>query len=147
MTTFGGLATPLAVLAAFLLVAYLSLFPGACAIGLAWLARAFGPAAALMTPPLWVATELGRQYVWDGFPWVLLGYSQVTWLPIAQLASITGVYGLSGLLALTAAAAAYVVVDTGRRRWVVVAATLAWRGAVRGVGTVANQRRRAVGVG
>ena len=27
--------------------------------------------------PVWVATELGRQYVWDGFPWALLGYSQV----------------------------------------------------------------------
>ena len=45
--------------------------------------------------------ELGRQYVWDGFPWELLGYSQVTWLPIAQMASLAGVYGLSGLLALS----------------------------------------------
>ena len=44
--------------------------------------------------------------VWDGFPWALLGYSQIRWLAIAQLASVTGVYGLSFLLALTGAAAA-----------------------------------------
>ena len=53
----------------------------------------------LLAAPAWVAGELGRQYVWDGFPWELLGYSQVTWLPIAQLASVVGVYGLSALLA------------------------------------------------
>ena len=48
--------------------------------------------------------ELGRQYLWDGFPWALLGYSQVTVLPVAQLASVVGVYGLSFLLALTSSA-------------------------------------------
>ena len=125
MTTFGGLAVPVAVLAALLLVAYLSLFPAACALVLARLARAFGPAAALMTAPVWVATELGRQYVWDGFPWNLLGYSQVTWLPVAQVASVVGVYGLSGLIAATGGAAAYVVVGGSRRRWMAAAAVIA----------------------
>jgi apolipoprotein N-acyltransferase len=124
MTTFGGLPIAVAVIAAVLLVAYLSLFPGVFAMVLARLARALGPSAALMAPPVWVATELGRQYVWDGFPWVLLGYSQVTWLPVAQVASITGVYGLSGLLALTAAAAAYVAVESNHRRWTIGAATV-----------------------
>ena len=125
MTTFGGLSTALAVVAALLLVAYLSLFPGIFAIVLARLARALGPAAALIAPPVWVVTELGRQYVWDGFPWALLGYSQVTWLPIAQVASVIGVYGLSGLLALTGAAAAFVAVDSSSRRWKVAGATIA----------------------
>ena len=123
MTTFGGLSAPLAVVAALLLVAYLSLFPAAFGWAVARLARAWGPAAALMAPLVWVATELGRQYVWDGFPWALLGYSQISWLPIAQLASVTGVYGLSWLLATAAAAAAFLVVEPGaRRRWGVAAA-------------------------
>jgi apolipoprotein N-acyltransferase len=134
MTTFGGLATPVAVLAAVLLIAYLSLFPAAFALALRVLARRFGTAAALMAPPVWVASELGRQYVWDGFPWVLLGYSQVTWLPVAQLASITGVYGLSGLLALTAGAAAYVVTGHGRRGVMVAGAVLAGVAVVTGWG-------------
>jgi apolipoprotein N-acyltransferase len=125
MTTFGGLHPALAVVAAFLLVAYLSLFPGLFALALSHLVRGRGTSAALLAPPLWVATELGRQYVWDGFPWALLGYSQVTWLPIAQIASVTGVYGLSALLALAAGSAAYVVAGTGRGRWVAAAATVA----------------------
>ena len=115
MTTFGGLSSAVAVFAAFLLVAYLSLFPAMCAVVVARGARAMGPAAALLAAPAWVATELGRQYVWDGFPWALLGYSQIRWLEIAQLASVTGVYGLSFLLALTAAAAAYAIVGRDRR--------------------------------
>ena len=133
MTTFGGLATPLAVVVAALLVAYLALFPAVFAVLVARFLRAMGPIALLLAAPAWVTTELGRQYVWDGFPWELLGYSQVTWLPIAQLASVVGVYGLSALLALTASAAAFVIVegvggadrvDRRRRQWVVGVCTL-----------------------
>ena len=119
MVTFGGLTTPLAVFAALLLVAYLALFPGVFAMAVARLARSFGSGAALLAAPAWVASELGRQYVWDGFPWVLLGYSQVTWLPVAQIASVTGVYGLSALLALSSGCVAFVLVHQGPRRWAV----------------------------
>jgi apolipoprotein N-acyltransferase len=123
MTTFGGLPLVVSVFAAGALVAYLSLFPAVFAAVLARLRGSMGTHWALLfAAPVWVATELGRQYMWDGFPWALLGYSQVTVLPIAQLASVTGVYGLSGLLTLTAAAAAFVVIDTRRRRWAVAAA-------------------------
>src|SRR5687768_11890018 len=101
MTTFGGMASPLAVTAAAVLVAYLALFPAAFAMIVSRLYRALGLRALLLVPAVWVTTELGRQYVWDGFPWALLGYSQVTVLPVAQVASIVGVYGLSALLALT----------------------------------------------
>jgi apolipoprotein N-acyltransferase len=87
MTTFGGLATPVAAIAAGLLVAYLSLFPAVFALVVGRLYRSMGMVAILLAPAVWVTTELGRQYVWDGFPWELLGYSQVTVLPIAQIAS------------------------------------------------------------
>ena len=42
----------------------------------------------MAAPLVWVATELGRTHIFGGFPWVLLGYSQATVLPIAQLASL-----------------------------------------------------------
>jgi apolipoprotein N-acyltransferase len=125
MTTFGGLPSPIAVVAAALLVAYLSLFPAAFAVATSRLRTSLGlQAAVLCAAPVWVATELGRQYVWDGFPWALLGYSQVSVLPIAQLASVTGVYGLSGLLALTAAAAAFVIAGDRPRRWLFAGAVV-----------------------
>jgi apolipoprotein N-acyltransferase len=123
MTTFGGLSWPLAVLAASLLVAYLALFPAAFAAILARTVRSLGHRGILLAPAFWVATELGRQYVWDGFPWALLGYSQITVLPVAQLASVFGVYGLSALLALTSAAAAYAIVERSRARWLPLAAS------------------------
>jgi apolipoprotein N-acyltransferase len=125
MTMFGGLATPLAVFAALVLVAYLSLFPGAFAAILARLRGRLGPRAVLLAPAIWTATELGRQYVWDGFPWALLGYSQVTVLPVAQLASLVGVYGVSTLLALVSTGGAYGVIARTRTRWIPLGASLA----------------------
>ena len=148
MATFGGLAIPLAVLAAAVLVAYLALFPAVFALLMARFLRALGPSGLLLGPPAWVATELGRQYVWDGFPWELLGYSQITWLPIVQIASVVGVYGLSALLAATASAAALVIVDRSRRRWVVAAATaiVVAAGAGWGAARLAGSPLRSAGV-
>ena len=117
MTTFGGLSTPLAVVAAALLIAYLALFPAFFAAMLHRCVRTFGTTGLLLAPAVWVATEMGRTYIWDGFPWELLGYSQVTVLPIAQLASVVGVYGLSAVVALVSAACAYAAVETRRARW------------------------------
>ena len=137
MTTFGGLSTPLAALAAALLVAYLALFPAAFAVIVARFVRSLGPSGILLAAPAWVTTELGRQYVWDGFPWELLGYSQVAVLPIAQLASVLGVYGVSALLVLTSAAVAFAMIDATRRRWFVLGAAgaaviaTAWWGSAR----------------
>ena len=125
MTTFGGLSTPLAVLAASILVAYLSLFPALFAMIVSRLVRPLGTTCALMlAPAVWVATELGRQYLWDGFPWELLGYSQVTVLPIAQLASVLGVYGLSWLLAFSSCAIVAAIAGRGRARWIPLGLTV-----------------------
>jgi apolipoprotein N-acyltransferase len=122
MTTFGGLSKPLAIVAAGLLVAYLALFPGIFAL-IQWrLARTFGAIALLLAPAVWVATEMGRTYIWDGFPWELLGYSQASVLPVAQLASVVGVYGLSAMVAGVSAACAFVATDATRRRWIVAGA-------------------------
>jgi apolipoprotein N-acyltransferase len=125
MTTFGGLSTPLATVAAALLIAYLSIFPAAFAAIQSQIMRAFGRRWLLAAPAVWIASEMGRTYVLDGFPWELLGYSQATVLPIAQIASVVGVYGLSGLVALVSAAAAYVAIDRSITRWRVAAVVAA----------------------
>ena len=107
MAVYGGLPTIVAVLINALLIAYLSLFPALFAMIVGRLSLAAGPRALLAAPFVWVATELGRTYLLTGFPWVLLGYSQVTNLPVAQLASVCGVFGLSGLVAGVSASLAY----------------------------------------
>ena len=126
MTTFGGLQTWLALIAAALLVGYLALFPAVFSVIVARCYRSYRFAAYALAPCVWVTTELGRQYIWDGFPWALLGYSQVTALPVAQSASIVGVYGVSWLLAMVGAALAALAIERGRARWsfAVVAAVI-----------------------
>jgi apolipoprotein N-acyltransferase len=68
-----------------------------------------GPTAMFLAPFVWTATEIGRAHLFTGFPWVLLGYSQATVLPVAQLASIVGVFGLSALVAASSATLAFAV--------------------------------------
>ena len=47
----------------------------------------------------WVAMEMCMARCFIGFPWNLLGASQYHRLPLIQIASLTGVYGVSFLLA------------------------------------------------
>ena len=105
MAQYGGLPVAVAVLVNALLVAYLALFPALFAVVIRRLLVAFGAVALTAVPFVWVATELGRTHIFTGFPWVLLGYSQATTIPVAQLASVFGVYGVSALVASVSAAA------------------------------------------
>ena len=132
MTVYGGLSTPVAIAVVVLLLSYLALFVGIAAWAVAAGCAVFGAGGLLLAPAAWITGELGRTYVWSGFPWALLGYSQVRVTPVAQAASVAGVYGLSMLLAFTSAALAYAFVAR-RRRFVpalaavtLVAGTFAW---------------------
>jgi apolipoprotein N-acyltransferase len=106
LAAYGGLQTWVAVLINAGLIAYLALFPALFALITRRIVMAYGRSALMAAPVVWVATELGRSYI-TSFPWELLGYSQVTVLPIAQLASLFGVYGLSMLVAAVSAALAF----------------------------------------
>jgi apolipoprotein N-acyltransferase len=57
----------------------------------------------LVFPALWVLFEYLRSVLFTGFPWILLGYSQLT-TPLQGLAPLIGVYGLSLITALIAGA-------------------------------------------
>ena len=107
MAVYGGLQPVVAALVNGLLILYLALFPALFAVVVRRLVVSYGPRALLVSPLVWVSTELGRTYLLTGFPWVLLGYSQVTVLPVAQAASLFGVYGLSALVAAVSAVIAY----------------------------------------
>jgi apolipoprotein N-acyltransferase len=122
---FGGLSLPVAVAVAALLVAYLALFPGLFAAMVGWLSGRIGRGALLLAPAVWVTTELARAYFWSGFPWVLLGYSQARVLPVAQVASLFGVYGVSALVALVNGAIAYALLERSRKALVSLTAAAA----------------------
>ncbi|MEW5983576.1 MAG: apolipoprotein N-acyltransferase [Acidobacteriota bacterium] len=128
MQTFGGLSWPIAVGAGVLLVAYLALYPALFAVITARLCARLGPGALWLAPATWVATELLRRWVLGGFPWVQLGSSQAGVIPIVQVVSLAGVYGLSAVVALGSVGVTLFVNGRGRTRWaapVVVAALVA----------------------
>ncbi|GAB5389320.1 MAG: apolipoprotein N-acyltransferase [Alphaproteobacteria bacterium] len=61
-----------------------------------WLARHAGPVSRIMVGAFALAVmELLRGHVLTGFPWGLAGYGWLGFLPLAQLASVLGVYGLT----------------------------------------------------
>ena len=120
MTTYGGLAWPTAVGVNALLVAFLALFPALFAVTVAGVGPRLGASSLLVVPAIWVTTELGRTHLFGGFPWVLLGYSQVHVLPVAQLSSLFGVYGVSWLVAMISTALAQSLLVRGRERMLVL---------------------------
>jgi len=53
-------------------------------------------------PALWVMMEYARSNLFFlAWPWNLLGHSQYHYLPVIQIAGITGVYGISFLIVMT----------------------------------------------
>ncbi|MCA1583553.1 MAG: apolipoprotein N-acyltransferase [Acidobacteria bacterium] len=114
--TFGGLGRPVAVLVAGLLVLYMATFVALAGAASALVIRRHGARGLVLAPFAWVATEYLRGHLFGGFPWIPLGNAVVTLLPIAQLASVVGVYGVSLYLASINAAFAFVLVATARDR-------------------------------
>lgn len=117
---YGGIPTIPASLITLLLCAYLALYPaifGAAAVHL----RSTSPRLFFVAAPaLWTSLELARTYVFSGFPWSLLGYTQYSVLPVIQASDITGVYGVSFLIVLVNAAAAEFIMD--RKNYLAVSA-------------------------
>lgn len=59
-----------------------------------------------LVPAYWVILEYLRSHLLSGFGWNLLGYSQASWLPVIQLADVTGVWGISFVIVFFNQAAA-----------------------------------------
>ena len=99
---FGGMPAPIAVLAVVLLCACMALYPAAAG----WLATRLGATPlrfAVAAAAGWTIMEWLRSWVFTGFPWLNIGYSQVPWSPLAGFAPIGGVFAVSFAVALIAA--------------------------------------------
>jgi apolipoprotein N-acyltransferase len=116
LVQFGNLHIVLASVGMLLLAAYLAIYPMVAALVVSRLIGRVGVRALFFAPVAWVATEFLRGHVFGGFPWVPLGNSQVTVLPVAQFASIFGIYGLSALVAYVNATIAFALLTSGRER-------------------------------
>jgi apolipoprotein N-acyltransferase len=125
--------------ALFLIVTLCMAAPYYTAFALAYgpLAR-LGAAAPLLAAAAWAAAELARGRLLNGAltyvgnsPWATLGYSQAGFPAVLQIASLTGVYGVSFLVAAVNAGLAEVI-DHARARGRVT--PNAWRGLATALG-------------
>ena len=104
---FGAMPAPLAAGATLLFCAYLALFPALAGYLFAAAPLPDGIRLTLFLPAVWTLLEWTREWLFTGFPWLAIGYSQVPASPLAGYAPVLGVYGVS--LATVATAGLLVV--------------------------------------
>jgi apolipoprotein N-acyltransferase len=72
-----------------------------------------GRARPLIFAVLWTAFEYMKSVGFLGYPWGLLPYSLTDALPMLQIADVTGIYGITAMLALSNAALAELALGIG----------------------------------
>jgi apolipoprotein N-acyltransferase len=107
-----------------LVIVVTSLFHAAYAAGIAWLGKFSTERACLAAPFVWVSMEFGLMHMPAiGFPWNLLGYVAAGNLALVQMTAITGIFGLSLLVAAYNSLAAWACLQisqpkkTGLKLW------------------------------
>ncbi len=112
---YGGMPMPVAALATLIFCAIYATCP-AIASGLIYRLRSpTGSKLLLLFPALWALSDWARGWLFTGFPWLALGYSQVPGGPLGGFSAALGVYGVSLVTALTAGCIALIyrrVADT-----------------------------------
>jgi apolipoprotein N-acyltransferase len=118
MHQYGGVNVAMSAFLLLLFSMTVGLAHGLFGASFAWLAsaRSSGPRRALVVAPaLWVALELARTHLLS-VPWDLLGTVQVDNIPLARIATVTGVWGLSfEIVLVNAAFATALLLPRGRR--------------------------------
>jgi apolipoprotein N-acyltransferase len=116
MYLYGGLAKPVALGILLLFSLYLGLYHALFGWLVGLLNARMGRKAALIAAPfLWVAVELARARI-TGFPWDLLGYTQVDNSLLTKLAPLGGVMLLSFIVAIPSAIFASIGVAQSTRQ-------------------------------
>jgi apolipoprotein N-acyltransferase len=102
LNILGGLWPPVALFMMACLIAVLAIYVALTG----YLAVRIAPASGLLRwlvviPALWTLTEWLRGWLFTGFPWLSIGYSQVE-TPLGALAPVLGVYGVTWISVLCA---------------------------------------------
>lgn len=122
---FGGMPWWMAAFSTFCLCAFLSLFPAL----VGWLGKRSSQLL-LSAPLLWALAEWVRSWIFTGFPWLTIGYSQTPNSPLVGFMPILGVYGVSLLTAITAVLLVFFLLKTRRKIMLAALITLWVSGAL-----------------
>lgn len=116
---YGHVNVGLALFLTMMLIVVQALFPSAAGFAVRRLlirarVRTAVPVLVLIMPAAWVLSEWLRGWFLGGFPWLVLGYSQIDG-PLAGVAPLLGVYGVSLVVAVTAGLLAYCFIGRNLR--------------------------------
>ncbi|MGZ5137021.1 MAG: apolipoprotein N-acyltransferase [Burkholderiales bacterium] len=100
--TFGAMPAPLAAFFTLVFCAFLALFPAVTGYCVAAVRAPLWIKLIVIAPAAWTLTEWTRGWIFTGFPWLALGYSQVPSSPLAGFAPVLGVYGVTWVTVLSA---------------------------------------------
>jgi apolipoprotein N-acyltransferase len=103
---FGGMPALMAGMATFILCAFMAAFTATIGPAALWLSNKntsknhihFVIAIAC----IWALTDWIRSWIFTGFPWLTMGYSQVPYSPLAGYVPLFGVYSISFMAVLIA---------------------------------------------
>lgn len=117
---YGQMPAGLALISVAGLVVFLSLYPAAAGVLQAFARPLRDPARLLVVMPCcWVLLDWLRGWLFSGFPWLSIGYSQIDgW--VRGFAPFVGVYGVSLAAAVLSGVAVALVKTGGRGRWLIV---------------------------
>ncbi|NKB36517.1 MAG: apolipoprotein N-acyltransferase [Gammaproteobacteria bacterium] len=111
---FGGVTLVGSILITAALVAFLSLYPALTGyISKRWLSKNEKLWMLIVVPAMWVLSEWCRSWIFTGFPWLNLSYSQSDTF-FSAITPIFGSYGLSWLTIFIAALLALIYRSRGR---------------------------------
>jgi apolipoprotein N-acyltransferase len=99
---FGGMPWWFAGFSTFCLCAFMALFVGL----VGYFSQRFGHLI-ISIPVLWGLSDWVRSWIFTGFPWLTMGYSQVPHSPLAGYMPLVGVYGVSVMTVFVAALIGY----------------------------------------
>jgi apolipoprotein N-acyltransferase len=106
LNAFGGMPLPVAGVATAGFCAYLALYPALTGwLAARWTAPRSWPRV-VAAASAWTLTEWARSWVFTGFPWLSLGYSQLPASPLAGYAPAGGLFVVTLAVTLCAAALA-----------------------------------------
>jgi len=127
---YGHAPAAFAALATLLLILFMALYPALAGYLLARWAPRPGPVHWLLAAPaLWALLEWVRSWLFTGFPWLALGYSQLD-SPLGGLAPCLGVFGVSWAVMVSAGLLLLLIQSNWRGRLVWGgAAVVLWAGA------------------
>ena len=110
---FGGVNLVGAILLTFLFILFIALFPGLAGYLFARLNKKTYPklSVLLLAPACWVLLEWIRSWIFTGFPWLNIGYSQID-SALNGLGPVAGVFGISFAVMFTAGTLVIILKET-----------------------------------